>query len=315
MSELYTANASALAAASPQAMAISRLFIGTLIFLAVILALVSFLVIFAIIRYRDRPDAPEARQNFGSRGLELIWTVGPILSLTILSVFMVVVMHDSDPPKLDRDPDLRIIAHQWWWEVHYVKSGVIASNEIHIPIGSPLLVELLSADVIHDFWVPELARKMDVVPGRQNAIWLEASRPGTYLGACAEFCGAEHAWMRIRVIAQTPEQFTQWLEAQQTAPPAPSSPDVMAGAQLFADRTCASCHTVSGTAAAANIGPDLTHVASRQTLAAGAVENTPANLAAWLHDPDDFKPGSHMPNLHLSPKDLTALVAYLETLK
>jgi cytochrome c oxidase subunit II len=315
MSESYSANASALVAASPQAAAMLRLFYGTLIFLAVILALVSFLVIFAIIRYRDRPNAPEARQNFGSRGLELIWTVVPILSLIILAVFMVLVMHESDPPKLDRDPDLRIIAHQWWWEVHYLKSGVITSNEIHIPIGTPLLVELLSADVIHDFWVPELARKMDIVPGRHNAIWLEASGPGTYLGTCAEFCGAEHAWMRIRVIAQTPEQFMQWLAAQEKTPATLASPAVMAGAQLFADRTCASCHTVSGTAAAANIGPDLTHLASRETLAAGALENTPANLAAWLHDPDQFKPGSHMPNLHLSPKDLNALVAYLETLK
>jgi cytochrome c oxidase subunit 2 len=315
MPELYSANASTFAPASPEAAAISRLFVVTLIFLAVILALVTFLVIFAIIRYRDRPGAPEARQNFGSPGLEIIWTVAPILSLIVLAVFMVFAMHNGDPPKPERPPDLRIIAHQWWWEVHYVNSGVIASNEIHIPAGRPLVVELLSADVIHDFWVPELARKIDIVPGHRNSIWLEADHPGIYLGACAEFCGTEHAWMRIRVIAQTPEQFGLWLEAQRAAPPAPSSGEAALGAKLFANRTCANCHMVSGTAAVADIGPDLTHVASRRTLAAGALENTPANLAAWLHDPDQFKHGSHMPNLHLDQQDLSALVAYLETLK
>ncbi|HJU11411.1 MAG TPA: cytochrome c oxidase subunit II [Candidatus Binataceae bacterium] len=315
MSKLYSTNAFTLAPASPQAAAISRLFIGTLIFLAVILALVTFLVIFAVIRYRDRPGAQEATQNFGSRKLEIVWTVAPILSLIVLAIFMVFTMHSGDPAIPDGDPDLRIIAHQWWWEVHYLKSGVVASNEIHIPIGHPLSVELLSADVIHDFWVPELARKMDIVPGRRNSIWLEADHPATYLGACAEFCGAEHAWMRIRVIAQPPDQFDAWLHAQQTLPSPPVSRDALQGAKLFTARTCANCHTVSGTEANGDIGPDLTHVAGRQTLAAGALDNTPGNLLAWLHDPDHFKHGSHMPNLHLSQNDLNALVAYLETLK
>src|SRR5689334_13780916 len=153
MSGLYSANAFTLAPASPQATAISQLFIGTLIFLGVILALVSFLVIFAVIRYRDRPGMPEARQNFGSRKLEIVWTIAPILSLTVLAIFMVFTMQNGDPPKREGAPDVRIIAHQWWWEVHYLKSGVVASNEIHIPTGHPLYVELLSADVIHDFWV------------------------------------------------------------------------------------------------------------------------------------------------------------------
>lgn len=311
----YSANAFTLAPASPQAAAISRLFVGTLIFLGLILALVTFLVFYAIIRYRDHPGAPEARQNFGSRKLETMWTVVPIVSLIVLTGFMAYTMHIGDPAVPVGDPDLRIIAHQWWWEVYYLKSGVIAANEIHIPVGRPLSVELRSADVIHDFWAPELARKIDIVPGHPNHLWLEADHPGTYLGVCAEFCGTEHAWMRFQVIAQPPDQFAEWLREQQAAPSTPASPEAELGARIFTDRTCANCHAIAGTVANATIGPNLTHLASRRTLAAGALENTPANLAAWLHDPGEFKPGSHMPNLQLGKKDLNALVAYLETLK
>jgi len=311
----YSANAFTLAPASPQAAAISRLFVGTLIFLGVVLALVTLLVLYAIIRYRDRPGAPEPRQNFGSRRLETIWTVVPILLLIVLTAFMAYAMHTGDPAAAVDDPDLRIVAHQWWWEIYYPKSGVIAANEIHIPVGHSLSVELRSADVIHDFWVPQLARKIDIVPGHPNYLRLQADHPGTYLGACAEFCGTEHAWMRFQVIAQPPDKFAEWLRAQKAAPAAPTSPEAIQGAQIFADRTCANCHRVSHTVASASIGPDLTHVAGRRMLAAGALENTPANLGAWLHDPDEFKPGSHMPNLQLSKNDLNALVAYLETLK
>ena len=311
----YSANAFTLAPASPQAAAISRLFVGTLIFLGLILVLVTFLVIYAIIRYRDRPGVPEARQNFGSRKLETIWTVLPILSLIVLTALTASTMRTGDPATAVDDPDLRIVAHQWWWEIHYPKSGVIASNEIHIPVGRSLSVELRSADVIHDFWAPQLARKIDIVPGHPNYLRLEADHPGTYLGVCSEFCGTEHAWMRFQVIAQPPDRFAEWLRAQEAAPPAPTSPEAIQGAQIFADRTCANCHAVASTVATGTIGPDLTHIASRRMLAAGALENTPANLVMWLHNPEEFKPGSHMPNLHLSKSDLNALVAYLETLK
>jgi len=191
---------------------------------------------------------------------------------------------------------------------------VIASNEIHIPVGQPLSVELRSADVIHDFWAPQLARKIDIVPGHPNYLRLEADHPGTYLGVCVEFCGTEHAWMRFQVIAQPPDRFAEWLRAQEATPVA-TSPEAIQGAQIFADRTCANCHRVAHTVASASIGPDLTHVAGQRMLAAGALENTSANIEAWLHNPDEFKPGSHMPNLHLSKKDLDALVAYLGTLK
>jgi cytochrome c oxidase subunit II len=304
----YTANAFTLAPASPQAAAISQLFVGTLIFLGAILALVTFLVIYAIIRYRDRPGAPEARQTFGWRKLEIIWTAVPILSLAVLFVFMVRTMIVSDPPTANAKPDLRVIAHQWWWEIYYLKPGVVAANEIHIPIGKRLLVDFRSADVIHDFWVPALGRKIDVIPGHPNRLWIEADHSGTYLGACAEFCGNEHAWMRIMVIADSPEEFEAWIKQQAAAPPKPVTADEQLGAKIYLERICTNCHLRS-------VGPDLTHVASRRTLAAGALENTPGNLAAWLHDPDDFKPGSNMPNFKLSDDEVRALVAYLETQK
>jgi cytochrome c oxidase subunit II len=304
----YTANAFTLAPASPQAAAISNLFAGTLIFLSAILMLVSFLVIYAVIRYRDRPGAPEAEQKFGSRKLEIIWTVVPIMSLVVLSGFMVRAMSAGDPPTADAMPDLRIVAHQWWWEIIYLKSDVTTANEIHIPVGKRLLVDFRSADVIHDFWVPALGRKIDVVPGHPNRLWIEADHGGTYIGACAEFCGNEHAWMRIMVIADSPDDFAAWITQQAAIPPEPVTADEQLGAKIYHENICTNCHLRS-------VGPDLTHVASRRTLAAGALENTPENLAAWLRDPDDFKPGSNMPNFKLSDGDVRALVAFLETQK
>jgi cytochrome c oxidase subunit 2 len=304
----YTANAFTLAPASPQAAAISSLFVGTLIFLSAILILVSFLVIYAVIRYRDRPGAPDPEQKFGSRKLEITWTVVPILSLVVLSGFMVRAMSASDPPTADAKPDLRIVAHQWWWEIIYLKSGVTTANEIHIPVGKRLLVDFRSVDVIHDFWVPALGRKIDIIPGHPNRLWIQADHGGTYLGACAEFCGNEHAWMRIMVIADSPDDFAAWVKQQAGIPPKPVTADEQLGAKIYRENICTNCHLRS-------VGPDLTHIASRRTLAAGALENTPENLAAWLHDPDDFKPGSNMPNFKLSPGDVRALVAFLETQK
>lgn len=301
---------------SPQAAAITHLFVGVLYVLGAIFLLVLGMVAYAVARYRDRPGAPPPRQTFGSRNIEIVWTAGPIILLTVISVFMVRTMWASDPPVAEGDPpDLVVLGHQWWWEVDYLKSGVVAANEIHIPVGARWLVELRSADVIHDFWVAELARKIDMVPGHPNHLWLEADRPGTYLGVCAEFCGNEHAWMRFRVIAESSERFEAWQRTQLKVPPGPTSDEAVEGLKIFEQRTCINCHAIRGTAGNQRIGPDLTHLAGRATLAAGAAENTPANLARWLANPDSIKPGSHMPNLQLSEAEVNALVAYLETLK
>jgi len=300
---------------SPQAAAISHLFVAILVVLAAIFVLVTALVTVAIIRYRDRPGAPEAKQNFGSHRLEVTWTVGPIVLLAIIGFFMVRTIHASDPPKAGRTADLRVIGHQWWWEVVYPQSGAITANEIHIPVGQDLIVEVDSADVIHDFWVPELGRKVDAVPGHPNQVWIRADQPGVYQGVCAEFCGQEHTWMRMIVVAEPQADFDAWQAAQLVTPAAPTEGEALQGLQLVKDETCLNCHAISGLPGHKTIGPDLTHVASRRILASGAIDNTRDNLFKWLKDPESIKPQSHMPNFQLSDDRVNALVAYMETLK
>ena len=291
---------------SPQAAAISHLFVAILIILGLIFALVAGLVIYATFRYRDRPDAPEARQDFGSHRLEIAWTIGPILLLAVIALFMFRAMDASDPPITDQQADLRVTGHQWWWEVEYPKSGAITANEIHIPVGETLLVAVDSADVIHDFWVPELARKVDAVPGHQNHVWLRADRPGVYQGVCAEFCGSEHTWMRMIVVAEPRSDFEAWQTAQLATPAMPTSGAEGQGLQVLKDETCLNCHMISGLPGKKNIGPDLSHLAARRILASGAAVNDPENLYKWLKDPNSIKPESHMPNFQLSDESARA---------
>lgn len=298
---------------SPQAQAIAHLFVIVLIALAVIFVVVASLVLIASFRYRQRPGAALPRQNFGSTKVEIAWTIPPILLLVFLFVVTVQAMRRSDPWPGNRAPDLVITAHQWWWEAQYPAANVVVANEIHIPTDRAMLVRLQSADVIHDWWVPQLGRKMDAVPGHPNHFWIEADVPGTFLGTCAEYCGLEHAWMRIEVVAQPPAEFQSWLAAQQVIPPPPAGGDAAAGAKLFDQFTCINCHAIAGTPARAAIGPDLTHFASRETLASGRMPNTPENLARWLTDPQTIKPGVNMPDFHLTAEQVRLLVAYLET--
>jgi cytochrome c oxidase subunit 2 len=300
---------------SPEAAAISHLFVAILIILGGIFLLVTVLVLYAIARYRDRPGAPEAKQVFGSRRLEIAWTVAPVLLLTLIGVFMIRAIEASDPPTGDRKPDLRVVGHQWWWEIAYPKSGAVTANEIHIPVGKSLLVEVDSADVIHDFWVPELGRKIDAIPGHVNYVWIRADRPGVYHGVCAEFCGAEHTWMRMIVVAEAEGDFDAWQKAQLATPAMPSDGEEARGLTILKDQTCLNCHAISGLPGNQTVGPDLSHIASRRILAAGAVANSPENLFRWLKDPASIKPESHMPNFQLSDEKVRALVAYMETLK
>lgn len=301
--------------ASPEAQAIARLFGRTLVVMAAIFVFVAALITIAIVRYRARPGAAEPAQDFGSLRLEIAWTIGPVVIVILLFGFTVHAMRTADPPKTDRAPDLRVVGHQWWWEVEYLQSGVVTANEIHIPAGQRLLVELHSADVIHDFWVPRLARKIDVIPGRVNRVWLRADEPGVYEGACAEFCGNQHAWMRFIVVAHTPDEFAAWQAMMLHVPAVPTSGIAARGAQIFRDQACINCHTIVGTPGNQRIGPDLTHLATRRIIAGGAAENTPGNLARWLADPNSIKPASHMPKFQFSKSDVAALAAYLETLK
>ena len=301
---------------SPFAGALSNLMEATFLFLSLIFLLVLFLVGWALIKYRGKPGDPEPPQIFGNNKLEIAWTVVPIIIVIVLFVISLKAMGTSDPQiRPDQKPNIIITGHQWWWEVRYPASGVVTANEVHLPVGQPQMIRLESADVIHDFWVPQLGRKMDAVPGYPNQTWIQADAPGRYIGACAEFCGQEHAWMRILVIAELPDDFAKWQTAQRKVPPTPVSGQAAVGAGFFAQRTCANCHAIAGTTADLSVAPNLTHVSTRYTLAAGALANSPDNLARWLRDPDAFKPQSHMPNLNLSRAEVDALVAYLEGLK
>ena len=294
--------------ASPMAEATLRLLYLLLVLGTGVLVVVAAIVVISAIRFRDRGrELPEAGER---RKAEVLWILGAAVLLLVVLVPTVQTMRIVDPPAGSRAPDLVVIGHQFWWEVRYPASGIVAANEIHIRVGTALLVRVESADVIHNFWVPQLARKIDATPGRPVAMWLQANRPGVFLGACGEFCGVEHAWMRIRVIAHTAPQYAAWQGAQVRPPARPVASDAIAGERLYQQLACATCH-----ASSVAVGPDLTHLASRETLAGGVIENTAANLTRWLANPDAVKPGSLMPNFHLGAREVGELVAYLESLK
>jgi cytochrome c oxidase subunit 2 len=224
-------------------------------------------------------------------------------------------MNRADPPPAP-SPDLVVTGHQFWWEAQYPASGAVTANEIHIPIGTPLSVRLDSKDVLHEFWVPKLARKMTTVPGQPNHIWLQADKPGVYIGTCSEFCGIQHAWMRILVVAEEPSKFEEWQRAQLQPGQAATSDAAAKGLALFQTSTCINCHAIRGvTGADARVAPDLTHVASRQQLGAGILENTPANMRRWLKNPQHIKPGALMPDFNFTDQELDELGEYLNTLR
>lgn len=216
------------------------------------------------------------------------------------------------------DLTVEVTGYQFWWSVRYPRQGIVTANEIHIPVGQPVRVELASADVIHSFWVPKLSGKVDMFPGRPTSLILQADQPGTYRGECAEFCGVQHAHMALVVVALPEPQFSTWISEQSEPSLLPTDQVAQRGAGLFVTKDCVSCHSIRGIAEAAGadiIGPDLTHLASRNTLAAGTVDNTIGNLAAWIVDPHSIKPGSAMPSSDLSGEELQALLAFLESLE
>jgi len=297
---------------SPQAAAIAELFTNALFICGGVFLLVTVLVFYCAYRFRAVDDQ-EPRQVEGHRGLEIGWTIAPVVILTVLLTFTVRAMTASDGP-IDRDPDVTIIGHQWWWEVRY-PSGVVTANEVHIPVGKALVFRIESADVIHDFWVPELGRKIDAIPGRPASIWLEADDPGPYVGTCAEYCGVQHAWMRILVIAEPLEQFAEWQRQQLLPASPPTQADTVRGAAIFGSMACVSCHAIGGAVAneKARYAPDLTHLGDRKTLGAGILTNTSAELGRWLRNPQEIKTGCHMPDTQLSDQQVRDLVAYLES--
>jgi len=295
--------------ASPQVEAISGLFVTVLAICAVILAIVTGLVAYCVLRCRAKDGAPEPKQVFGSKNLEITWTAIPCLIVIFIFCLTARVMSSSDPEK-NQEPDIVVTGHQWWWDVRYRANGIHAANELHIPVGKALLVDVESADVLHDFWVPQLARKIHAVPGHRNEIWIEADQAGTFQGECAEFCGTQHAWMRFLVIADSPADFDAWQRQQ--LEPLPDNKQVSA---LFQQYSCLNCHAVTGISTNGSAAPDLTHLGSRLTLGSGVISNSPENLALWLKNPQTIKPGCLMPNFGLTDQQTQELAAYFESTK
>lgn len=290
-----------------------------------IFLIVAGLLAYALIRFRHRPGDSdrEPAQIYGSNQIELSWTVIPILIVVMLFLSTTrVILGTQAIPKPAGAMDVTVIGHQFWWEYRYPKFGVVTANELHVPVSdpanpTPTYLTMSSADVAHSFWVPRLAGKTDVIPNRINTMWLDPQQPGLYLGQCAQYCGTQHAKMLLRVYAQSPADFAAWIEQQKQ--PAPhdfaANPAAAAGQTVFMHSACINCHTIAGTAASGRFGPDLTHLASRDTLASGAVENTPDNLRKWIDNPNSLKPGSLMPSMHLNEQELDAITAYLTQLR
>ena len=287
----------------------------------VIFVVVAGLIVYAIIKFRDRAGHAEREpaQVYGSTQIELAWTVIPILIVIVLFMATARGIHAiQDAPKPAAALDVTVIGHQFWWEFRYPKLGIVAANELHIPVSdpshpTPTFMKLMSADTDHSFWVPELGGKTDLIPNRVNEMWMDPSRPGIYLGQCAQYCGTQHAKMLLRVSVDRPAEFEAWVRAQQRT--AVQDERARAGKHVFETTSCINCHTVGGTAANGRFGPDLTHLMSRTTLASGAAENTPSNLRLWIQNPDAIKPGSLMPSMRLNDADLDSLATYLETLR
>jgi cytochrome c oxidase subunit II len=300
---------------SPFARAIYDLGIVSGIILALIFVIVAGGIVYAVFRFRARPGDPDPQQIPGNRKVEITWLVIPFLIVIFLFAITLSAMNRGDPPPAPT-PDLIVTGHQFWWQADYPASGVTTANEIHIPAGRPLSVRLESQDVLHEFWVPKLTRKMTTVPGHTNYIWLQADKPGTYIGQCSEFCGAQHAWMRIVVIADEPRRFEEWQKAQLKVAQNPSDAATAKGLQIFRTATCINCHAINGVPRAnARVAPDLTHVASRKQLASGMIDNTPENMHRWITNPQGVKPGVLMPDFNLTKEQADQLAAYLSTLR
>jgi cytochrome c oxidase subunit 2 len=277
--------------------------------------------VYVLVRFRRRAQDTEREpaQVYGSTQIELAWTVIPVLIVLILFLATARVIHGiQDARRPESAVEVTAIGHQFWWEFRYPQYGVVTANELHIPVSdlsqpTPTFLRLLSADTDHSFWVPQLAGKTDLIPNRTNEMWMDPGSTGVYLGQCAQYCGTQHAKMLLRVSVDTQKEFADWIREQQK--PVASETAESAGKHVFETIACVNCHTIGGTNAKGQFGPDLTHLMSRSTIASGAAENTAENLRVWVANPDAIKPGSLMPAMKLSEADLYALVRYLRTLE
>ncbi len=312
---------------STPALLIHEVSLLVLLICAGIFVIVTGLLVYTVIKFRRRPDDDdkEPPQVYGSTQIELAWTVLPILITVVLVLVTARTIADIQNARLPEDAlHIKVIGHQWWWEVHYLNDAgetqFITANEIHIPVSRaddprPTRLFLQSADVIHSFWVPQLNGKTDVVPNRTNEMWLEPSETGLFLGNCAEYCGTQHANMLLRVFVDEPDAYETWAK-NQAAPPA-YDPAVEVGRQTFASNACINCHIVDGSLTEVVFGPDLTKLATRTTIAGGSLPNDADTLFDWIKDPQSphMKPGALMPAMKLVDSEIHEIVSYLETLK
>lgn len=290
-----------------------------------LVSFVVFVLVMAALLWaalRRRADATTTHDPSTERGLRTAILLATGLTVVILLAFL--VFDISVGRAITRNPgkqalQIRVTGHQWWWEVQYrdslPKNWVTTANEIHIPVGRPVVFELRSTDVIHSFWPPNLSGKRDEIPGNENSLWFQADSAGVYRGQCAEFCGHQHAKMGFLVVAEPPDDFARWLAGQRDTATTPVDSFTRRGQEVFLASSCVMCHAIAGTPAGSRVGPDLTHLASRRTIAAGTLPNTRGNLAGWIVDPQSIKPGVKMPPNRLDPADLQALLGYLESLK
>jgi cytochrome c oxidase subunit 2 len=323
-------NLSVLDPASPSGKSINGLFILVLVITGAIFLLVEVVLIYAIVRSTRRAGSPGAEppQVYGSKPIEIAWTAAPALIVFVLFLLVARVLWevriDPDKPSPGSKPlYVTVVGHQWWWEYRYIsydnkELGFITANELCIPVSEwdtprPIFLKLQSADVNHSFWVPRLGGKTDLVPGRTNSMWLQTEERGLFLGQCGEYCGTQHAKMLLRVNAVAPDEFNRWVANQSR--PAMDDRLGQTGRDRFLSLSCVNCHTVRGTPASGTVGPDLTHLMARETLASGIEPNTPDNIRRWVNNPQQMKPGCLMPAFSLGEPDLEKLVAYLTTLK
>jgi cytochrome c oxidase subunit 2 len=306
---------------STPAKSIFDLSIFVLVITGVIFVVVFTLLVYSVVKFRGTTTnaGREPAQVYGSTQIELAWTIIPILIVVVLFLATARVIHAvQDAPMPATAVEVTAIGHQFWWEFRYPKLGIVAANELHIPVSdpanpTPTFLKLLSADTDHSFWIPQLAGKTDLIPNHPNSMWMDPHRTGIFLGQCAQYCGTQHAKMLLRVSVDSPEDFAAWVRAQQQ--PAVLDEKAIAGRRVFETTACINCHAISGTVANGRFGPDLTHLMSRTTIASGAAENTAEKLRLWIQNPDAIKPGSRMPAMQLSDADLDAVVRYMETLR
>ncbi len=314
---------STLAPRGPAAAHIAGLFWLTVIACTAVFLLVLVMLLIPIIRaWRTQGDEPplpipidadlrSPRPVREGRWIGGLGAAMPVTVLTVIFLATLVTLRASNPPESASRLTIEVTGHQWWWEIRYPGRGVVTANELHIPVGRPARIELRGVDVIHSFWIPQLNGKTDLVPGQSNATWIQADSAGHYLGECAEYCGPQHAHMDFEVVAEDSAAFDRWI-ATQRAPVTAVSGD---GPRLFLDHGCASCHTIRGTSAAGQVGPDLTHVASRLTLAGGVLPNGEGDIGGWIANPGRVKPGTLMPTIPMPGADLRVLAAWLSSLR